>query len=249
MKKLSDFWRGTLSNTLGTVIGIVLTFGTTLCLQRCEQKKTERTAALMVIHNLDSFCDNLEDEIENLKKADSVNLVVWSHRSDIQTVAADTLQLFLNNLMNRNYTCDDNMVESVFGSNIETWTNIGNSEFIEIAGKCYATRHLANQMRQEMDEEKKQLYYTCMTVFAYSERPTQTLQETIERILRTPEFCYFINKQHHIYIPAMQASLTLIREHNEKNKQLMRVSDDELKQFGFQGDAPSEDTPSEEEPE
>lgn len=239
MKHISDFWSKTLSSTLGTVIGIVLTLGTTLCLQRCEQKKTERTAALMVIHNLDSFCDNLEDEIADLQRVDTINFVVWSQRSDLQ-VAADTLQLFLDNLMNRNYSCDDNMVESVFGSNIETWTSIGNSEFIEIAGRCFATRHLANQIRQEMDEERKQLYYTCMTTFAYSEQPTRTLPETVERILHTPEFCYFINKQHQIYIPALQSTLTLIREHNEKNKQLMQVSDDELKQFGFQGDAPSE---------
>ncbi len=238
-KHLSDFWKSTLSNTLGTIIGIVVTFGTTLALQRCEQKNTERTAALMVIHNLDYYCESLEENINDLMVSDSIIGVVWNQWYDNQLtkdtlrIPEDTLRQFLDILLYRHYDCSDNSVETIFSSNIETWTSIGNSEFIEITGKCFATKHLIEKMQAEMDEEIRQNYYTVRTAFLFSDNPSQSPRESVERVFHTPEFCCFLLKLHEMYLPTMQMGLMVIREHNEKNKQLMHVSDDELKQFGF----------------
>ena len=69
--KLSVFWKQTLSCTLGTIIGIVLTFGTSAWIENHEKQATERTAALMVIHNLDGFCDDLEETTKYLQTIDS----------------------------------------------------------------------------------------------------------------------------------------------------------------------------------
>ncbi len=234
MKHLPEFWKNTLSNTLGTVIGIALTFGTTLCLQHLEQKKTERTAALMVIHNLNSFCDALEDEINYLQKTDSINSMVWVPRAERHPISEDTLQLFLEDLFSL-YQSDDNTVESIFGSNIETWTNIGNSEFIEIAGKCFTTRRMVNQVREEMNRDKEHMWYTYMTTAVYTDKPAETLREAIDRVFCSAEMCCFIRKQHLQYIPALQTCLMIIREQNERNKLLMHISDEELQQFGCQG--------------
>lgn len=46
--KLSDFWEQTLSCTLGTVIGIILTFGTSAWIEYREKQETERTAAMVL---------------------------------------------------------------------------------------------------------------------------------------------------------------------------------------------------------
>lgn len=232
MKHLSEFWRSTLSNTLGAFFGIVLTFGTTFALQHYEQKKTERTAALMVIHNVDYFCEILEDDINDLEKRDSLNLIVWDRWADNQ-LPDDTLMLFLNSLLSRDFNCDDDAVEAVFSSNIETWTNIGNSEFIELAGKCFAAKHQAVKIRQEMDEEKQRLWYTFMKTIVYTDNPTESLHESVKRVFSTPEFCCFLRKQHQQYIPILKMSLMVLQEQNERNKQLMRVTDKELKEFGF----------------
>lgn len=236
MKHLPEFWKNTLSNTLGTVIGIALTFGTTLCLQHLEQKKTERTAALMVIHNLDAFCDALEGEINDLQKMDSINSMVWVTGAERHPISEDTLQLFLDDLFSLRNICYDNTVESIFGSNIETWTNIGNSEFIEIAGKCFTARRIANQVFEEMDREKKHMWYTYMTTAVFTDKPVETLREAIEWVFCSAEMCCFIRKQHLWYIPELQTCLMIIREQNERNKLLMHISDEELQQFGEQGE-------------
>ncbi len=235
MKHLPEFWKNTLSNTLGTVIGIALTFGTTLCLQHLEQKKAERTAALMVIHNLDAFCEALEDEINDLQKTDSINSMVWDQHTERQ-IPEDTLQLFFDDLFNINYICVDNTVESIFGSNIETWTNIGNSEFIEVAGKCFTVRRMVNQVREEMNRDKEHMWYTYMTTAVYTDKPAETLREAVDWVFCSAEMCCFIRKQHLWYIPALQTGLMAIREQNERNKLLMHISDEELQQFGCQGE-------------
>lgn len=95
MKWLSNFWTQTLSCTLGTIIGIVLTFGTTAWIDYREQQATERTAALMVIHNLDGFCDDLDEALKNLQATDSINIKVLAAKDRLETVSEDTLELFV----------------------------------------------------------------------------------------------------------------------------------------------------------
>lgn len=48
-----------------------------------------------------------------------------------------------------------------------------------------------------------------------------------------PEFCCFIRKQHQQYIPILKMGLMILQEQNGRNKQLMQVTDEELKEFGF----------------
>ena len=84
--KLSDFWKQTLSCTLGTIIGIIFTFGTSAWIENREKKATERTAALMVIHNLDVFCDDLEETTKDLQAVDSINMKVLAAKDRLETV-------------------------------------------------------------------------------------------------------------------------------------------------------------------
>ena len=74
--KLSNFWKQTLSSTIGTVVGIVLTFGTSAWIKHWENQETERTAALMVIHNLDGFIQDLDLMVKELQTIDSINTKV-----------------------------------------------------------------------------------------------------------------------------------------------------------------------------
>ncbi len=232
-KGLSDFWTQTLSSTLGAIIGIIVTFGTTLWLQYREQRTTERTAALMIIHNLDNFCDHLANDIEELKVADSINSLVWQHSPDnLNHMPDSTLQQFLNNLLIRNYTVEDQTAENIFSTNIDTWKSISSSQFIELAGECFSAKRMLTKLREELDEEKRQIYKPMMTATTYTDNPAKTLREAVARVFCSADLCCFIKKQHDYYLGGMQAGLEALREHNAQNKQLMNVTDEELQQFG-----------------
>ena len=120
--KLTDFWVQLLSCTLGTVIGIILTFGTSAWIEHREQKETERTAALMVIHNLEAFCDDLEDEIEHLQAVDSLITSVQTKNEKHQTISEDSLLQFVSGILVRNFTVVDFTVEHIVSKNMESLT-------------------------------------------------------------------------------------------------------------------------------
>ncbi len=233
MKHLSEFWRSTLRYTLATFIGIVLTFGTAFAQKRYEQKKTKRTAAVMVVHSLSYFGASMDTHIKELEKRDSLNQIVWKDWETDKRLPQDTLRLFTNSLLNRDFYGENNTAESVFRSNIETWINIGNGEFIELVSHCFAARHLINQMCEEMEEEKRQLWYTYMNTMFYTDNPTQSAQEEVDRVFRSPELRCFIQKQHQLYIPSLKICLMAMGEQIERIKQLMHITDEELQQFGL----------------
>lgn len=232
-KRLSDFWTQTWSSTLGTVTGIVLTFGTTACLQRCERQQTERTAALMVIHNIDKFCGTLEVDIKELTQTDSLYCAVWAHVPErLGELPDDTLHLFVTCLTSQEIQATDHTAENIFSTNIDTWKSIGSSEFVELAGKCFSVKQKLEELQQEMDDRKRRVFETVMTTMIYTERPTQSTREIAARVFRSSELCTFLRWHHDIYLNTLRVGLTVLREQNANCKRLMHVSDEELAIFG-----------------
>ncbi len=244
MKHLSEFWRSTLRYTLATFIGIVLTFGTAFAQQRYGQKKTERMAVLMVIGNLNYFCESLDTHIKDLEKRDSLNQIVYNDWETDKRLPEDTLRLFIESLLYRDMKLESNTAELVFSSNIEKWINIDNGEFIEMVGNCFAFKHHVVKIRQEMDEEKQRLISTCMKTMVYTDNPIQSVQERVDWIFRSPEFCWFIRGQHQLYISMLKLDLMMLQELNERNKQRMQVTNEELKEFGLYTQKEYDPTPS-----
>ena len=232
-RKLSDFWTQTLSCTLGTVIGIVLTFGTSAWIDYREQRATERTAALMVIHNLERFCDELEGTVKTLQAVDSVNMKVLDAKDRLVTVPEDTLEMFVTGIFSFHYATNDETAETIFSSNIEIWKSIGNSEFIELAGNCFSGKRLMVKFQDGLYAEKNELNNTYLKTIAYAEKPIESKQEIAAAILRSALFRSFIDKQHGFYLAGMQEGLKVLREKTDDCKRLMGVTDEELQQFGY----------------
>ncbi len=231
-KKQQEFWMQTLSASLGTIVGIILTFGTTLLLQNCEQRRMERTTALMVVHNLDDFCDKISGDAKVLEAADSLNLFVLNNLNRLDQIPNDTLELFLKNLANIDISIFDNSVENIFTTNIDTWKNIGSSEFVEKAGKCFAFKKMTIDLVNESRKEKLQMRDTLMTISEYSDPPVREPHEIVKRLFKSPITRPYIEKLHEYYIKWMKNAPAILKEQNTKNKELMRMTDNELEEFG-----------------
>lgn len=230
-KKLIEFLMQTSSGTLGTIVGILLTIGTTYYQQEHEQRQMERTAALMVIHNLDRFCARLEKNVRELERADSLNFAIW-HSPDINQIPKDTLQMFLNNFMAFQMLPIDNTAENIFSTNIDTWKNIGSSEFVELAGKCFTAKNLLVKLYDEMSKNQLRLCDTVMVTISYNSHPAKSPSEAASRIFESPTLCCFMKKQHEYYIRGMKGGLKMLKDKNARNKKLMNVTGEELKRFG-----------------
>ncbi len=231
--KLSDFWKQTLSCTLGTVIGIILTFGTSAWIEYREKQETERTAALMVIHNLDSFVQDLALMVKELQTIDEVNTKVLAAKDHLDTVSEDTLSMFVTGILSHNFNTIDETAETIFSSNIETWKSIGNSEFIELAGNCFSAKRLMVKFQERLEAEKDELSDMFLEKVTYSDHPTESLQETVATILRSSRCRRHIKKQGDFYLRGMEQGVKVLSEKTDQCKRLMNVTDEELKKFGY----------------
>ena len=209
-RKFYDFWTQTLSCTLGTVIGIVLTFGTSAWIEYRERQEMERTAALMVIHNLDSFCEDLDEAVKDFE---------------------DTLDMFVNSFLSHSFNTHDQTTETIFSSNIETWKSIDNRQFIDLAGNCFSAKKLMVKFQERLEEEKNDLTDLFLKTIAFGDKPPKSIHEKAAAILRSATFCTFIVKQHSFYLYGFKTGQKLLREKTEKCKQMMNVTDEELQEF------------------
>lgn len=231
--KLSDFWTQALSCTLGTVVGIVLTFGTSAWIDYREQRATERTAALMVIHNLDGFCDDLDEALKHLQTADSINMKVLAAKDRLETIPEDTLEMFVSGIFTFRYNPSDQTAETIFSSNIETWKSIGSSAFIELAGVCFSQKRLLVKFNDGLEAEKNALIDMFLKTIIHADKPVESVPEIAATVLRSATFRSFITKQHEFYLRGMQKGLEVLRQQTDNCKRLMDVTDEELQQFGY----------------
>ena len=179
--KLSDFWTQTVSCTLGTIIGIVLTFGTSAWIKQREKQETERTAALMVIHNLDSFTEDLDEMVMELQAIDSINMKLLDARDRLHTVSEDTLELFVSGILTHSFNTVDETAETIFSSNIETWKSIGNSEFIELAGNCFSGKRLMVKFQEGLEAEKNELSDLFLKTVLYADHPLSYILQSHQK--------------------------------------------------------------------
>lgn len=234
-KEYSEFWITTWSCALGSIIGIVITFGTTAYMDHLARKEAERTAAVMVINNIDRFCNKMVSDISRIEKEDSLAMAIWDRCPDrLDEIGTDTLQLFIKMLLSRNTNVVDNTVENIFSSNIDTWENVSNRKFIENAGKCFSAKRDVLNMLQEMNEDKCKVWDVYWTEIYYAQQgETLDQRQIVKRIFASPFLCSFLIKQHTLYTSGLMASLNALKEHNALNKQMMGITDIEMiREFG-----------------
>ena len=150
-----------------TTLSIILTFGTTMIVNRVKQKQERKLTALMVMSSIEKFARELDVIAEDLAHKDSI--ATWLLSIPIEEVA-ELGDFFVDPLKETagNYIilARDKSADAIFSSSIETWKNLGCFAFIENVGYAFS----------EMDDLIK----------SYSER-ISNFQSTHEDIVFHPD--------------------------------------------------------------
>ena len=150
-----------------TTLSIILTFGTTMVVNRIKQKQERKLTALMVMSSIEKFARELDVIAEDLAHKDSI--ATWLLSIPIEEVA-ELGDFFMDPLKETagNYIiiARDKSADAIFSSSIETWKNLGCFAFIENVGYAFS----------EMDDLIK----------SYSER-ISNFQSTHEDVFFHPE--------------------------------------------------------------
>lgn len=222
----NNFWKGMLRNVLSITISIILTFGTNALLIHYRQAKDRKMTAMMVMGNIETFANHLEQCANHMGWNDTLATYLLAIPIDSLDFVDQTQLLYCINNVTAYYTLNhDKSAENIFSNSIDTWKNIGSFEFIENTGKCFAdiknikeiyddflntTDHIRNRMVQNLE--------AC---------PGNTLAS---KVLHDKEYR---NHLAHIHSQAeyFHYLTAYVRWKNAKNMLLMGVSEEELKQF------------------
>ena len=148
---------------------------------------------------------------------------------DTVEIPDSTMNQFLTKLFKRDFWAHDYSAKNIFSSNIEIWQDIEDKQFIENVGQCFSAMELIQKMYvDEYDSLILDAYSSYKINVEYALTKHLEFRQYVQEIIQQEEVLLLIDRLHFMYLNSFKAALAEIRRHNEINKQLMDVSDEEL---------------------
>lgn len=224
---MKPFIENTLAGTIGTIIGIVLTIGTTYLATRIETRKSEKQQIQMLVKGLEQNIESFELLAKDMECADSLNNIIIRHRDDLSVLADSTLQEWGQYMFFLNIKAIDLTAARIFSSNIETWRNISSPEFIDYMGRSFSiieklvelnTRYEDAFFKAMYEKNAMDKTITANTLAEYSQHLIQL--PTVDDYMLSVSFCAAF----------FRYGAKLLREKLNESKQLvgLPIEEDEL---------------------
>ncbi len=195
-----------LLSLLATTVSIALTFGTAAVVDYYKKKAAKREMVMMVISDFNKTIDNVMKADTALRKASSLELDFVNHPEDFNSKRYAIINL-LSNVLEMDFP---ETTQKVFSSSIETFSTIGNANFVNEVSSFYIYR----------DKYKKQVIDNLVKDI-YNKDAVNSLNSLFNVSL--PEYVY-IN----------WTMLQMLKDSRDKCMQMMNVSEEDLQAFSKQ---------------
>lgn len=121
-----DWWKNTVGCTVGTLIGILLTFGTSFHLENRNKAEMARKTVMLTLHNLDASTRNMQTLLDELQHYDTLFTRAASLMPDrLGEMGDDSLRIFINAFGSRRLQMTDHTTSSIFSNSFEVWAMLG----------------------------------------------------------------------------------------------------------------------------
>ena len=220
------WWKDFVVAILATTVSIVLTFGTSKLVEHNNQKKERKLSALMVMSSIESFARSLEEASAVWDRIDSI--AVWLLMMPIDEVAELGDDVFMDAVLEVFQVPilqHDQTAETIFSSNIDTWKNLGNFQFVDNVGACFSlmnyTEESDNKSTMEYVDNRDRI------LNKYSDYPGASFTE---KLLRDEQ------ARQQLQTPNVLKAWTAyqaddLRYLNRKNMKLIGISEEEVLEF------------------
>ena len=221
-----SWWKDFVVAILATTVSIVLTFGTSKLIERNNQKKERKLTALMVMSSIESFARSLDQSATEWDRMDSI--AVWLLRLPIDVVAElgdDPFEAAVQEVFQAPIIRHDNTAETIFSSNIDTWKNMGNFQFVDNVGACFSQM---NWIEETINKSAVEYAGHQTRIFNnYSDYPGKT---ATEKLLRDEQVRAQLQMPNSNKAWLAYCSDNL-RRMNRKNMKLIGISEEEVLAF------------------
>ena len=221
-----SWWKELAIAIIATTVSIILTFGTASLFDRREQKKERRLTALMVMSSIESFSRGLEEAAESFSRIDSI--AAWLLQMPIEDIALlgdEPFDAAIQELFQTPILRHDKTAETIFSSNIDTWKNMGNFQFVDNVGACFSQM---NWIEDAVNEESKTLRDHQARI--YDNPPAYPGNSLVEKLLRDVQMRQQLLNPHSVK-EWMTYCAADLRRLNRKNMQLIGISEKEVLAF------------------
>ena len=187
---------------LATTFSIILTFGTSAIIDRRHKAAAKKEMVMMILYDFDKT-------IEQVQYADSVFRQAFKAQQDA-ILHPEHFNSYYSTFMTSvqlTYTEFSETTEMVFSSNIETFNTLGNVNFIHEVSAFYNLRRFYQE--NVMDEFKNEVYGSGIA-------------QSLENLIKVSFPDHYINN--------LDCLINLKKIRN-RCVQMMKVSEEELKEF------------------
>ena len=118
---MGAWWLATTSSIVGTITGIIVTFGTSAYLEEKKHEENQRLVVMMVLNNIEIYNRRLSKDIAVMEKNDSLFQAIMQYSDEkVRSVSKDTALMFLNSLGSRSFRIVNHTSERIFSSSMST---------------------------------------------------------------------------------------------------------------------------------
>ena len=221
-----NWWKDFVVAILATTVSIVLTFGTSKLVERNNQRKERRLTALMVMSSIESFARSIDETTEIWDRLDSV--AVWLLRlpiEEVERLGEEPFQDAVNEVFQAPIIRHDQTAETIFSSNIDTWKNMGNFQFVDNVGACFSQM---NWIEEKINQDSVEYTEHQARIFNhFSDYPGKTFTEKLLR----DELARRQLQMPNSYKAWLAYCSDNLRRMNRKNMKLIGIPEEEVLAF------------------
>lgn len=211
---------------IGASISLILTIIAAKFLEDFQRSKDRKLMVMMVTNNIDDYWQTLEVIHDYTGRADSVAQWLLNHPvEELEMLPEEELQALIDEASDLYAINYDNTTKEIFSHSIETWKNMRNYQYVDIAGLCFSkmssTAIKWNQWGDELESLKKDI----------KAQPDQYPGKNIpSKLLRNNEARRMLGEihQHRCWL-LHQAQI--LKYENKKGMAIMGISDKKLEKF------------------
>jgi len=232
-----------LLTTLGTAIGVGLTFFVNDKVESAHRRAAQRETAIMAVCDIDEIVQGLKDEIQLEDSLFKVAMYVATHQELIDSLPIDTLDMAFKYLYDdptvvKEWTADTK--ENAFNSGIDARMNLGNNQFYDNVQSCYYVRRSLMKVMADAPMFRRPLSKDAYEDILYELPPTaffnggvlnlEGLRHVMKQVFAQKSTTLYI-KRYFIRREAYQNAITKLERLNSENKLLMDITAEEIEKY------------------
>jgi len=221
-----DFWKNTVGCTVGTLIGILLTFGTSSYLENRNKTEMARKTVMLTLHNLDASTRNMQTLLDELQHYDTLFTRAASLMPDrLCQMGSDSLQMSVNAFGSRRLLMTDHTTSSIFANSFEVWQCMDDEKVIGRIGNCYSVLDVCRKEYLRLEELRKKAFQAYWHECPPMDYPNA--EKAAKALLERYDVRYVLSIHSNV-IQILKYTHGIVCQLNERNKQVLRITQEEL---------------------